>query len=105
MPYRDGHGDRPKVPWEDTNGFRVCQFTLFPLIRLMLLLTVIPWFLLSIIAWIPTTIVGSMICFLFLGDFRWVKWVDGVGSPPYIFGWIGPWELYVSKPMKKFMGR
>lgn len=37
MPYRESEFHAPKIPWAESTTFRLLQFTLFPVLRLVIL--------------------------------------------------------------------
>lgn len=107
MPYRSGHGMKPKVPWKESTAFRTCQFTLFPLMRVALLCFMVAWVPFVIAAWLPSVVVAFLVGYIGFGKpgKLIVNFGDNIVTFPGVHGFhfLFPVQLFNSEPMKRFM--
>lgn len=106
-PYRKGCGEKPVVPWVETKTFGVLKRTLFPLMRLGALIFGLGGFLIIVLSWPLTMILGLLFGFLFFGQpGKFVKWAGARAQYqwPYVVGLECMDFLLDNKKIMKFMG-
>lgn len=110
-PYREAKLNKPIIPWNETKLFGLCEFFVFPLIRLTLAVSLSITWPLAIVLYLPIMPILLFLGFILVGNSkRFISVIyDEHGRDdfwfPKVYTFINPFMIYNSKWMKKFMDR